>query len=541
MKRTLSIGILSLCFFNILIFNIYSQKIKRQGIGRAEVAGNISPVEAQDIARRRAKENAIGKAGSFFLSETQLLTFSKDGISESTIRSYMDEVRAFHLRLIDREKIQHFIEDKKTIYEVRATYEFDEGRFQKEVQAYLESLQNNTFKKELKKLQDLYDRLQNPNLDPLAETDIYQQIDKLKGKAGGLYVGPDAFRHLDQGAKNKLVKINRFIRTLDNYLSEGFIRPYLVGIESTDHINIKSKSKYDLKINFSYQTKWNQKIDQLYASLPQVVTKATQEYYNKKIKKLARRYPQYKLELVEGYYLGLKTSEKRPKVIDFEFRRKHPNKLAIRISKKVFRNDYNQKKIASIMVSRRRLGSDSYDLNINPYFGRRKTFRLLIEGALKHSSENPTQSYHASLTALLRATKKYIYRPTRFGIGLGLGYDTDYGFDEQLSGFLDMRYFFSDKIITSFLTLQGGTSLALSRFEEQNFDDLALAPLVELRYGFRIKLGYRTQQSLLFSGGLQYSDSGPIKIQSPNPTQNPIVFKKQIQQLIFVFKFGLEL
>lgn len=526
--------------FCFLLSTVYGQKTKRTGIGKAEVAGNISPIEAQNLARKNAKEHAIKQLGSFFISETVLLNFSKNGISELTLRSFMDEIRATHLRLIGEEEIRRYVEDDRVFFEAKATYEFDESRFDKEVKDYLNTLQNNEFNQELDELEKLLKERQSEN-DPLKYYTIDNQIRSLKDKLKDATISRGLIRNLDNNVESEIKRIDRYLRILDNYLAHGFIQPYLIEIDDAKHTNIQDADNYDIQIGFSYKIIRNQAIDKHYDLLPQIINDANRAYYQKQIKVLAKKYDQYIIGNYNGYDI-ITINRRRPPVIQFNITRKNGKKIIGKIDRSLKYERQQDEGHDYITINRQALKKQNYQLNIKKYYGRKTAVTgkvkkqrrgyLFLEGAYIRSPAQDDTPYGFYLN--------YLYRPKKLGFGLGMGYEQDYGLGTRAVAFSNFKYFFSEDAVTSFLDLRVGVSAASDRlqtiYRDHGFDfpkirdQIVWARFAEISYGF-------TLGPLIISGGFQFNDSGFLP-QARNILTKPLEQKK-IQQVLFLFKAGL--
>ncbi len=363
--------LLIVLFFSDLSF---AQKVRKTGIGIAEVAGNISEIEAQKIAQRKARENAISQLGSFFISETILLSFSSQGISELTVRSFMDEIRATHLSLVGQEKMQRYVEEDKVKYKALATYEFDENRFEKQVQQYLKTLQRSELNDELKNIEKLAQKLKQPNLSIAEYTKVKTEIQNLKGKVNNLYINRQIIGKLDDDVTKKLERLDLYLEILDNYLGRGFIEPYLSGI-SIEPFDIKNKQHYKIQITISYEVLVNEELLAHYFRLPKVLEAIVPDYYQKNIASMDKKYPYYTLRSVyknQGnfrkplYVLNepIMAFSKTPR-LRFDIINDRGKKIT-----SIYENiKVNEKGKVTVTISRKALGkSDNYEVIMSKYW-----------------------------------------------------------------------------------------------------------------------------------------------------------------------------
>ncbi|MBC6411395.1 MAG: hypothetical protein GDA42_13260 [Ekhidna sp.] len=531
----------SFLFFGLCLFFLchagFAQKVRKTGTGHADVAGNISPVEAQEMARANAKHNALEQLGTITLSEIRSWGVQTGSLSEQTFTHFSDEFRIGQFRLIGSEQITSSLVDGVQRYTATATYEIDESDTRKELEKYFEQMLSTGFSEELRRIDSAFSQLDRPDISALEYSQFEREFKEIESKLNSAYINSAVINELKDDLESYRTRIGTYLRILDNYLSQGFITPYLTQIDKLESVEVGEEGESTVKLAFSFELKTNPQIEAHYDNLFNVVNNKTLKYFNKKMEELGQKYPQYQL--------GTRTSEElNCKVLELEFSHAKP------IVKFDVKNVNTHKTIAEGTYAIRKLGSDQEQLSLllkesdlgdNNEFElvmqknfRRKDGNLLFLFAATPQAENPSpketrsakkpplkktrntaeRSVHFNLEGGLRYFQKrgpeagtgigrtlyssLRYRPKekKVGAGLGLGLDSDYGLGGGTAYvMLDFRYHASPQSKV-FLCTKIGTAFSPNR-----------ATLVDAGLGFRLSSRIYLITDLQFAPSSLYNKS----------------------------------
>ena len=303
-------NVICLSLFCFIITSGYAQVVRKTGIGRVTQNEDITGRQAQQLAREKAKQNALEQLGSFSIQEIKKWGYATKNFSDGVMVQFADEFRIGRFKLLD-EKVSNFIENGKQVYIVRATYEIDERDTKQQLQQYFELLLNDKFNQQIKKVDEAFQKLSNPNISALEFSKIQREFREVKGKLNSAYIDRSIISEADDDVNHKRFKVREYIRILDNYLAQGFVIPYLKGIDDIRHTNIQ-EDDYDLEITFSFELEQNDRIDEHYDKVLSVVSDDILPFYNSEMEKLAKKYPQY--SLAENRFRGFDRYSDRDRV-----------------------------------------------------------------------------------------------------------------------------------------------------------------------------------------------------------------------------------